>query len=171
MLSYPLAAARDACREGVLASVIAVVRADDAAAAALAREAGAQVVGNAAADEGLAGSVRLGLAAAAEAGAEAAAILLGDQPLVRVDVLRALRDAWAAGASAVRPRYLDAPDEPGHPLLLDRTLWPLADALSGDAGLGPALRAAAVPLALVDVPGRNPDIDTPADLAALEEMP
>jgi len=130
-----------------------------------------RVVENAAPGDGLAGSVRLGLAAAAEGGAQAAAILLGDQPLVRVDVLRALRDAWLGGALAVRPHYLEASGEPGHPMLVDRTLWPLADGLTGDLGLGPALRAAAVPLALVDVPGGNPDIDTPADLAALEEKP
>jgi CTP:molybdopterin cytidylyltransferase MocA len=66
----------------------------------------------------------------------------------------------------VRPRYAERPDEPGHPLILDRTVWPLADAAAGDAGLGPILRQQPELMQYVDLPGANPDIDQPADLAA-----
>jgi CTP:molybdopterin cytidylyltransferase MocA len=55
---------------------------------------------------------------------------------------------------------------PGHPVLLDRRVWPLVRTLEGDAGLAPLLRGGRVKLQLVDVPGRNPDIDTRAELAA-----
>lgn len=64
----------------------------------------------------------------------------------------------------MRPRYADRPGEPGHPVLLHRQLWPEVATLEGDEGAGALLRGRAV--TLVDVPGRNPDIDTPADLAA-----
>jgi len=40
--------------------------------------------------------------------------------------------------------------------------------LEGDAGLGTLLPAGAAGVALIDVAGRNPDVDTPADLHFLE---
>ena len=68
----------------------------------------------------------------------------------------------------IRPRYARSPDEPGHPVLLDRSLWQLADRLKGDAGVGRLLTAGAPGVALIDVSGTNPDVDTPADLHLLE---
>jgi CTP:molybdopterin cytidylyltransferase MocA len=53
-------------------------------------------------------------------------------------------------------------------VLLDRSLWPLADHLQADAGLGHLLGAGAAGVTLIDVPGSNPDVDTPADLHLLE---
>ena len=55
---------------------------------------------------------------------------------------------------------------PGHPVLIDRSLWPLVQQLEGDEGLGAVLRSGQVAVDLVPVDGRNPDIDTRADLAA-----
>jgi CTP:molybdopterin cytidylyltransferase MocA len=55
---------------------------------------------------------------------------------------------------------------PGHPVLLDRRTWRLARQLVGDQGLGAVLQGSRVKVLYVDVPGRNPDIDTRADLAA-----
>jgi molybdenum cofactor cytidylyltransferase len=124
-------------------------------------------VSNSAPDRGLSYSLQLGLAALEEAeGAEAALIVLGDQPLVRLDVVEAIISAWAGGEAIIRPRYEATPDVPGHPVLVERSLWPLIRELQGDAGLGslvPRPRET-----LVDVSGHNPDVDTLSDLQALE---
>jgi CTP:molybdopterin cytidylyltransferase MocA len=96
--------------------------------------------------------------------------LLGDQPGVTAETIGALVDAWREGAGpVVRPRYAASPDVPGHPLLLDRAAWPLAASLEGDAGFAPLLASGRLAVTYVDRPGANPDIDTPADLAAFEE--
>jgi CTP:molybdopterin cytidylyltransferase MocA len=45
---------------------------------------------------------------------EALLLLLGDQPLVRVETMQRLIEAWRDGAGpVVRPRYGDEPDTPG----------------------------------------------------------
>jgi CTP:molybdopterin cytidylyltransferase MocA len=136
--------------------------------AALAREAGAATVVNHTPARGLSSSLRCGLAALGP-DAGAAIVLLGDQPLVRLDVLAALVAAWRDGRGMlVRPRYAEACAEPGHPVLLDRSVWPLAERLEGDAGLGQLLPPGSPGVVLIDVAGRNPDVDTPADLRTLE---
>jgi CTP:molybdopterin cytidylyltransferase MocA len=52
-------------------------------------------------------------------------------------------------------------------MLLDRTLWSLAASLTAEAGFAPTLAARGIAALVVDVPGSNPDIDTPADLSNL----
>jgi CTP:molybdopterin cytidylyltransferase MocA len=159
---------RQARASGVLADAVAVVASGDDAVADLALEAGARTIVNDAPDRGLSGSLRRGLAAlGADAGA--AIILLADQPLVRQEVMAALAGGWRAGLGVVlRPRYAGAPGEPGHPVLLDRSVWALAAALEGDRGLGSLFPPGAAGVALIDVAGRNPDVDTPDDLTTLE---
>ena len=95
-------------------------------------------------------------------------ICLGDQPLVRLEVIRSLAMEWRGGLQAVRPSYRGDPGTPGHPLLLDQSLWPLAAELSGESGFGPLLASHHVPVHHMSVGGANPDIDTPADLERLE---
>lgn len=95
-------------------------------------------------------------------------ICLGDQPLLRLEVIRSLALEWKGGLRAIRPTYRGDPGTPGHPLLLDSSLWPLAAELSGESGFGPLLAIHGVPVHLVSVGGHNPDIDTPADLERLE---
>ncbi len=117
---------------------------------------------------GLSNSLRLGVAEIASRSPEAEAILilLGDQPLVRSAVVRSLlRAVPIPGSVAVAPRY--AGGGGANPLLLLRAGWPLAARATGDRGLGPLLRDAVI--TWVDVEGDNPDVDTPADLAALAE--
>ena len=168
VVAHVLDVVRRARAAGVVADARVVVAADDDAVAALAREAGAATVVNDAPERGLSSSLRCGLAALGP-DTGAAAVLLGDQPLVRLDVLAALVAAWRDGRGVVvRPRYADAYSEPGHPVLLDRSVWPLADRLEGDAGLGLLLPPGSPEVALIDVAGRNPDVDTPADLHTLE---
>jgi molybdenum cofactor cytidylyltransferase len=118
-------------------------------------------------EEGLSGSVRLGLRALLDDGAEAAVILPGDQPRVRAAVIRALISAAtdAPDAGFVVPRY--AADGSPHPLLVRRALWRLADELVGDRGFGPLLAAQRELIREVPVDGDNPDVDTRDDLRRL----
>jgi molybdenum cofactor cytidylyltransferase len=112
--------------------------------------------------EGLAASLKAGLAAAPPDWT-AALVMLGDMPFVRPDTLAALAAALDAGAAAVQPVFAG---RPGNPAGFARTLWPSLMALQGDRGagdllktLGPALHRIAV-----DDPGIHQDIDTPEDL-------
>jgi CTP:molybdopterin cytidylyltransferase MocA len=124
--------------------------------------------------DGLSSSLRVGLDGVAEAipGAEAALIVLGDQPALRPGVVRAVLDAASAAPAwpFVRARY--AGDAAPNPVLVRRSAWSLAAGLTGDRGLGPLLAGRPDLVLAVDVDGANPDIDTPADLvAAAEGMP
>jgi CTP:molybdopterin cytidylyltransferase MocA len=119
--------------------------------------------------EGLSSSVRLGLRALElDTDVEAAAILPGDQPLVRIEVIRALLVALDQSPATpfVAPRY--AGDGAPNPILARRSIWRLADELAGDRGFGPVLATHPELLRLVSVGGANPDVDTPADLDRLD---
>ncbi len=116
---------------------------------------------------GISGSVRLGLAALEEAapGCERAVVLLGDQPRLRADQLRVLLDQPAdAARPIVVPRYADGP---GNPVVLERPAWRLAATLHGDRGMAQLFAERPALVRYVEVPGTNPDVDTPEDLAAL----
>ena len=172
LLSHVLAVVRAGCSQGLLHGGNVVIAAGDDRAATLVTMAGLTAVVNDAPDLGLSHSLRLGLASlesgtAGEAGS--ALIFLGDQPLVRLGVIVQLVQAWDLDAgSIIRPRYQARPNAPGHPVLLPRRMWPLAGHLEGDLGLRALPEWAASRTVLLDVAGDNPDVDTPADLQALE---
>lgn len=118
-------------------------------------------------ERGLASSLQIGMAAA-DPGADAVLVALGDQPLVAVDTVRLLLDAPPDPARpVVVPAYTD--DRGRNPVLLRRAAFGLAGEASGDRGLGPVL--AAHPELVLEIPiaGGNPDVDTPADLARVVE--
>jgi molybdenum cofactor cytidylyltransferase len=116
--------------------------------------------------DGLASSLRVGLAAV-NPDAQAALLALGDQPFLRADVVSALLVAPVGPEHvAVVPHYVGGGDP--NPVLLLRAGWPLVDEVSGDRGLGPVLALHPEGVRGVAVPGSNPDIDTPDDLARLE---
>ncbi len=117
--------------------------------------------------DGLSSSLRLGLDAVAEDPAiEAVVIVLGDQPALRASVIDAVVSATDdRPAPFVRARY--AVDGAPNPVLVRREAWATAAGLSGDRGLGPFLAAHPELVLAVEVDGANPDVDTPADLAAL----
>jgi len=122
--------------------------------------------------DGLSSSLRVGLDAAVEIpGASAVLVVLGDQPLLGPEVIRAVLEAadarGAAAAPFVRPRY--AGDAAPNPVLVRRSAWALVAGLEGDRGVGPLLATRPELVVEVEVPGANPDVDTPADLAALAE--
>lgn len=124
--------------------------------------AGAVPVANDAPELGLSHSLRLGLATV-PAGA-AAVILLGDQPTVGAGHLRRLVAVPEAGIVATEADGVPAP-----PVRLGPAAFALADRLEGDAGLRDVLRAMADGIATVSVARHAPDVDEPADLAALAE--
>lgn len=106
----------------------------------------------------LSGSVALGMATLLRLKAERAAILMGDQPFLALDQLKVV---LSARGQVVVPRYNG---KPGNPVILDRSVWPLARSLRGDRGFSQLFAAYGNLVTYVDVPGTNPDIDTRADL-------
>ncbi len=136
----------------------------------LAREMGAIPVFSVRAEEGIAASLRAGIVALARD--DAVLILLGDQPTVPLEAIRALADAARDDPvhALLRPRYRSDPATPGHPVLVGKAHWPLAAQLAGDRGFDPVIRAAGLDWRLIDVDGANPDIDTPEDLQHLERI-
>ena len=114
---------------------------------------------------GQAGSLRAGLRAARPE-ALAALVLLGDQPRLRPEVIEAVIAAWLAGAGpAVRAEYSG---RPGHPVILDRALWPELERLAGDRGARDLLASRPADVMGVEVGGDPPaDVDTWEDYVRL----
>ena len=175
LLSHVLDVVRAAYERGILKGGCAIIAADDQDSRALVEKAGLEPVLNDDPSQGLSRSLQLGLAAlerrkAGEPYAGAALVFLADQPLVRLDVVEGLVNAWRAGDAGIfRPRYGARPDTPGHPVLLNRSVWHLVHQLDGDHGFASLAEHESVRVVTLDVSGDNPDIDTPADLQALEE--
>lgn len=166
LVTYPMRVLAEARAEGLISRIVAVIPAGDSRLAALLDRLGAELVHQPDPTRPLSDSLRLGLAAAA--GATSAMVVLGDQPLLRLDTIRLLAGTAAANPeSIVRPVYADAPAIPGHPVVIPARWWHMG-------GIGAGFREAAatgVPHLTVPVPGRNPDVDTVADLRTLHDLP
>jgi molybdenum cofactor cytidylyltransferase len=110
----------------------------------------------------LSDSLRAGLAAAGDA--VGVFVFLGDMPLVPAGM--AVRLLGVIGqAPAALPEWRG---RPGHPVLLARRTFALAEDLAGDAGLGAVLRGRSDVVRLpVEDEGVVLDVDSVADLAAL----
>jgi molybdenum cofactor cytidylyltransferase len=117
-------------------------------------------------DEGMASSIRAGVAAL-PAEAEAVVISLADQPLVSQEMVRQLCDRWRlGGVSAVAPEYRDGR---GHPVLFGRDCFNALLALRGDIGARSVLDTLGDRLALIRVDEAMPiDVDTPEALSSLQ---
>jgi CTP:molybdopterin cytidylyltransferase MocA len=113
--------------------------------------------------EGMAASLRVGLNAVPDA--EAVVILLGDQPLITAAAIERVLAARDRAVPAVRATY---GGHPGHPVLLERELFPRLLQLGGDAGARNVLDEVAVREVACDDVADPTDIDTPEDLRALE---
>jgi molybdenum cofactor cytidylyltransferase len=112
--------------------------------------------------EGQSTSLRVGLQSVASR-AEAAAILLGDQPHVTSQLIdRMVATFLATDRPIVRPLY--AGGIPGHPVVLARRIWPEVARLHGDQGARALLRVHPDWLLEVPAEGEPPiDLDTPDD--------
>jgi molybdenum cofactor cytidylyltransferase len=113
------------------------------------------------------GVAALGADAVAAHGADAVAVLLGDQPGVSSALVDAVVAAFLAGdAAAVRPvwRGADGTQQPGHPVVLARRVWPEVAALTGDRGARDLFAEHPDWLCELAMAGDAPtDIDDPAD--------
>ena len=139
---------------------------------------GAELVHNPDAQTGMASSLKVGLRALRPE-IEAAAVVLGDQPLVGSRTISALLRAWrregsrpAVAVSRKRggdggspSRRPDANWSP--PVVLAREMWAELMALEGDAGARQILDGHPELLDTVPAPGRPDDIDTPEDYAKI----
>ena len=114
-------------------------------------------------ERGLSRSLRLGLAAV-PADAEAATIVLADQPTIEVALLHEL-DGWRGGTPIVATR---SDGVLGPPVLVEREAFGLAEGLTGDVGLRELLRSDPTLVTPVDHPPL-PDVDTPDELARITE--
>lgn len=162
-----------ATAEGLLAGGVGVLPPGNTRLAWHLDMAGLMLVVNAQPASGLASSLQCGLRALEQASltppAGAALIVLADQPLLKTETIARLVEGWRQHGRSVRPRYHLHPEEPGHPVLLDRELWPLVAGLTGDQGFGSIFQQRPELVTLVDLPGGNPDVDRPEDLLQLEE--
>jgi molybdenum cofactor cytidylyltransferase len=97
---------------------------------------------------------------------EAAVIVLGDQPALTSEHVRAAVGAWRDGSAEVARSYFGG--VPGHPVVAARSAWTALRAASGDVGARGVFEASAVRVARVDL-GPEPlvDVDTWDDYARL----
>lgn len=149
-----------------LVEVIVVVAPGDAPSRAIAARCGCRAVENPEPEAGLGRSIACG-ARALSADADAALLCLGDMPLAPAAAggrLLARYEACAGGVVLV-PVHAG---RRGHPVIFDRAHFSALAALDGDRGARDLLAGTG----LVEVPvadaGVLLDVDTPADLAAME---
>jgi CTP:molybdopterin cytidylyltransferase MocA len=117
--------------------------------------------------EGPSASLRAGVAAARDLGAQAVAVALGDQPLLAAAAVRRVVAAAAPDVDAVRATYDGVP---GHPTLLMASTFAAVAGLRGDRGARDLLVGLRVRTVACDGLGAPADVDTPADLAALDAL-
>lgn len=162
LLAHALAAARGALPRSPL---IVVVGAESLRVRLVLRRTrcGARVVANARWKDGMATSLRAGLAAAPRS-ARAALVLLVDQPRVDAAALTRLVTAWRRRPGVPAAARYDG--RVGVPAVLPRRHWRALKELKGDQGARALLRGGAAPT-LVAMPEAALDIDTPADLVKL----
>lgn len=140
--------------------ILAVTGHDGAAVERALAGSGAGLVRNAAWSEGLASSLRAGLAALAPA-TSAALICLGDMPAVSpqsIGRILAARDAGRVVVPTCRGRR-------GNPVLWDRRFFPVLARLAGDRGARGLIDAGLALEVETGDDGVLMDIDTPAALA------
>jgi CTP:molybdopterin cytidylyltransferase MocA len=111
--------------------------------------------------EGIAASLRAGVAAAGDA--EAIVIVLGDQPLITPAAVKAVLAALG-DAPAARATFDGAP---GHPVAIRRGLFEELAALRGDSGARELLEAHGVTAVECAGLADGADVDRPGDLEAI----
>ncbi|WP_327660843.1 MULTISPECIES: nucleotidyltransferase family protein [unclassified Streptomyces] len=129
---------------------------------------GCQVTENPDWEDGMGSSLRAGLEALADTDADAALVLLVDQPGIGAAAVARVLAAYHSPASLAAAAY---GGERGHPVLFGRDHWAgIAASASGDRGARAYLKERAGVLELVECGdiAEAYDIDTEADLEHLE---
>jgi molybdenum cofactor cytidylyltransferase len=111
--------------------------------------------------EGIAASLRAGVAALATA--QAIVVTLADQPFITSSAIAAVLARIDSPAPAARATF---GGRCGHPVLLKRALFAEVAQLRGDVGARDLLQRADVELVACDDLASDVDIDTPTELAA-----
>jgi CTP:molybdopterin cytidylyltransferase MocA len=126
----------------------------------------AEIVENPDWAEGMSTSLRAGLAAVLpDPTVTAVAVALADQPRIGADAYRRLVSAHQNGAALAVATY---DGKRGHPVLIGRAHFDEAMRMTGDEGARSLLAAHDVVEVPCDGTGDAADVDTQADLAALE---
>ncbi|MGW2179861.1 nucleotidyltransferase family protein [Streptomyces sp. NPDC001732] len=118
--------------------------------------------------QGMGSSLRAGLGALAGTGADAALVLLVDQPGIGAQAVARVRSAYRSRTGVAAASY---DGERGHPVLFGAGLWAeIAAGAVGDQGARPYLRAHRDAITLVECSdvAQAYDIDTAEDLGHLE---
>lgn len=146
------------------AEVVVVTGADDAPVRSALNGLACRIVHAPGWAEGLAASLRTGIAAL-DSASQGVCVFLGDMPLVPVALCADLIERAQAAGFAGRPR---CEGKPGHPVAFIRAAFADLMMLEGDAGATALLKARPEAVAYLDTADRGVllDIDTPGDLAA-----
>ncbi|HEY5253899.1 MAG TPA: nucleotidyltransferase family protein [Acidobacteriaceae bacterium] len=126
------------------------------------------LVRNEAWTEGMASSLRVGIAAVLEhaPAASGAMVLVCDQPGLSEGHLRRLRDAHKEdGDRIVGSRYAG---RTGVPAIFPRSLFPALLELQGDQGARALLQQTGAAVHAIDFPGGEFDLDSPEDVERLQ---
>ena len=150
-----------AALSGPVRAVTVVVGADLTVAQALGRDPRLRLVHALDHAQGMAASLRAGIAAL-PADTSGAFVFLGDMPLIPIDILRPLALALSRGATAAAPLWAG---RRGHPVLFSRRVFPDLLALVGDQGAKSLLDRLGGRLALVESPDEGVlfDVDLRTD--------
>jgi molybdenum cofactor cytidylyltransferase len=145
--------------------VIVVTGADGGAVRAALEGLAVRVVVNESWAEGIGSSLRAGIAAVGT-DADAAMIVLGDQPGVQTRVIASLLNAHAEGDKAiVVPSYRG---ERGHPVIFGVSIFPELRTLGGDRGARDLIARDPGRVTVVDFDAPAPlDVDTEEELRSL----
>jgi len=126
-----------------------------------------EIVENPEWETGMATSLRAGLAAVLDDGTVTAmTVALADQPRIGAEAYRRLVLAHADGAELAVATY---GGKRGHPVLIGRPYFEEAMRMTGDQGARTLLAKSEVVEVPCDGTGEATDVDTPSDLAALED--
>lgn len=126
----------------------------------------ASVIVNRSWEEGMASSLRFGLASLPP-GCDAVLVLLGDQVGVTADDLKRLASAWKGEESLIAAAVYD--QHVGVPAIFPRLCFSELAELRGDHGARAVLERNSYRLVRVPMSNAAIDLDTPEDLAVLTE--
>jgi len=162
-----LHAALSAARAAPVASITVVTgaQAEEIGRCVAAFDPGIRLVHAAEHAEGIAASLRAGIASL-DRDVTGAFVFLGDMPRVPHAVLAPLASAVAQGAPAAAPTFAG---RQGNPVVLGREIFGRVERLAGDIGARPILQDLGARVVLVEAPDEGVlfDVDERTDLSAL----